>query len=550
MKTEKSALPKDGEVPELVNGEVSRGANVPSLFPVNSRSKGEGIINCFPSAPQDAPALKRQQRLTDIGNAERLVVKHGVNIRWVAEFKRWIVWDGLRWTPDVDGAIMRFAKKTAEQIYREAAKAQDREQARTVAAHADKSQNLPSLHAMIELAKSEPGITISQKELDQDDWLLGVNNGVIDLRTGRLRKSRREEYVTKHAHVDYEDDSHCPTWISFLDKITGGNVHLVEFLQRAIGYSLTGNVSEQCLFFLHGMGANGKSTFLNVIREMLGGYATQCAAETLMVKREGSATNDIARLRGMRFVATSETDEGRRFGEATVKQLTGGDDIAARFLYGEHFVFKPTSKIWLAANHKPVIRGDDYAIWRRIHLVPFSVTFSLDEMDRKLGDKLRLEYSGILAWAVNGCLDWQRQGLNPPREVTGATDLYRKEMDLVGDWLESCCIQLASATSAAKSLYSSFKRHTENSGRDIMNSCQFGRKLTERGFTKDKRGTVFYHGIGLLDGSDSSEGFGRISPSNTYMGILPEKLSEPSKLSNSCVPGSGGVDSLEGGQKS
>jgi putative DNA primase/helicase len=499
---------------------------------------------CHPPMPE-ADALKclesawhydsaRTERLTDVGNARRLVNLHGRDLRYIPEFRKWLVWNGGRWLMDEDGEIMRRAKDTAAAIYieaRNASEAGDQGMADRLASHAGRTQSANRIKAMIELAQSEPGIPVRTTELDQDNYLLGVTNGVINLRTGSLREPRQEDHLTKQAHVLYDPNAKAPLFLAFLDRIMGGNRALVDFLQRAIGYSLTGDTGEQCLFFLYGSGANGKSTLLNAIKEALGDYAMQCPAETLMVKQGGGIPNDIARLRGARFVATSETEDGRRFAESMIKQLTGQDTIAARFLFAEYFEFAPNFKIWLGANHKPVIRGDDYAIWRRIRLVPFIVTIPPEERDTSLPAKLKDEYPGILAWAVQGCLKWQRQGLNPPPEVLAATEEYKSEMDLIGKWIEECCITTPHATAKAGALYGSYKRWVEDNGGFPLSSTKFGLKLGDRGFAKEKSGTVVYRGIGLLDTSDSWESFSGNPQDNPYMSAFQGKPSQPSKLS-------------------
>ncbi|RFC36645.1 MAG: phage/plasmid primase, P4 family, C-terminal domain-containing protein [Candidatus Nitrotoga sp. SPKER] len=452
----------------------------------------------------------RTERLTDVGNAKRLVSLHGRDLRYVPEFKKWLVWDVGRWLIDEDGEIMRRAKITAAAVYVEAksaSEAGEQPMADKLASHAGKSQSVQRLKAMIELAQTEPGIPARTTELDNNNYLLGVANGVINLETGALREPRREDLITKRALVAYEPDAKAPMFLAFLDRIMGGNQALVGFIQRAVGYSLTGITDEQCLFFLHGSGQNGKSTLLTVIKELLGDYAMQCPAETLMAKQGGGIPNDIARLRGARMVATSETEDGRRFAEAMLKQLTGQDTIAARFLFAEYFEFIPNFKIWLAANHKPVIRGDDFAIWRRIRLIPFAVTIPPEEKDGKLPEKLRAEYPGILAWALQGCLEWQRQGLNPPPEVLAATEEYKSEMDLIGKWIEECCITASHATAKASALYGNYKRWVEDNGGFALSSTKFGMKLGDRGYQKEKSGTVVYHGIGLADTTDSLDSF-------------------------------------------
>lgn len=476
------------------------------------------------------------ERLTDVGNAQRLVRLHRQYLRYIPEFKKWLVWDGSRWMIDEDGEIMRRAKDAATTIYVEAKHAAEvgkQDKADKLASHASKSQSANRLKAMIELAQSEPGMPLRTTVLDQDNYLLCVTNGVINLRTGDLCVPCREDYITKQVQVVYDPTALAPKFIEFLTQIMGGNKALVDFIQRAIGYSLTGDTSEQCLFFLYGSGANGKSTLLNVVRELLGDYGMQCPAETLMVKQGGgNVPNDIARLRGARFVATSEIEDGRRFAESMIKQLTGQDTIAARFLFAEFFEFVPKFKIWLGANHKPVIRGDDQAIWRRIRLIPFAFTIPQHKRDKNLTARLKNEFPGIIAWAIQGCLKWQQQGLNPPPEVLAATDEYKSEMDLIGKWIDECCDVAPHASAQASTLYGSYKHWVEDNGGFPLSSTKLGLKLSERGFRKEKSGNVFYYGIGMLDTPDSWKVSSRSSQDNPYISDFPEKPSKPSRQSN------------------
>lgn len=332
-------------------------------------------------APSPGPAMG--YNLTDMGNAQRLVAKHGQNIRYCYPWSKWLVWDGTRWIKDETGEIDRRAKETVHGIYAEAAATQTKELREALAQHALRSESESKRKAMIASATSEPRIPIMPTEFDQDPWLLNVLNGTIDLRTGELRAHRRNDLITKLAQVVYDAKAECPTWWKFLERIFNRNYELILFLQKAVGYALTGITWEQCLFFLYGLGSNGKSTFIKVIQALLGDYATQTTSETFMVKRNSNPiSNDVADLRGARFVAAVEIESGRRMAEVLVKQMTGGDKIKARFLYSEHFEFDPEFKIFLAANHKPVIRGTDNAIWRRIHLIPFTVQIPEEERDR------------------------------------------------------------------------------------------------------------------------------------------------------------------------
>ena len=248
-----------------------------------------------------------------------------------------------------------------------------------------------------------------------------------------------EHFITKLAPVNFEPDAACPRWLEFLSRIMDGNEQLIDFLQRAVGYALTGETSEQCLFIFYGSGANGKSTFLQTMSYVLGDYSMSTPTETLLVKRRGAIPNDVARLKGARFVIACEADAENRLAESLIKQMTGGDTISARFLHQEWFDFEPTHKVFFGTNHKPVIKGTDYAIWRRIRLVPFEITIPEGERDKNLPEKLKAEADGILAWAVQGCLVWQQQGLGVPEEVKAATDSYREEMDILGEFLKDRC---------------------------------------------------------------------------------------------------------------
>ena len=444
-------------------------------------------------------AVKKSEvpSLTDAGNAIRFVRQHGQNIRYVSEYGVWIIWTGKRWELDKDGAIMRLAKQTAREIYAEAIDAESAQAAAAIAKHARQSESRRSLEALISLARSETGITISQDRLDADPMLLGVENGCVDLSSGELLKSTKNKYITKQAATRADSAELCPTWDKFMAEITAGDDDLVAYIQRLVGYCLSGRTGEQILAFLYGTGANGKSTFLVTLRGLLGAYARQSPAETLLARREGGINNDIARLRGARLVTCVETEDGKRLAEAMVKQLTGGDPVTARFLHQEFFEFVPEFKIFLAANHRPIIRGDDIGMWRRIHLIPFTVTIPAEKRDKALPDKLRAEWPGILAWAIRGCLAWQRDGLQPPRAVVEATQHYREEMDLIGAWISERCMLAEAAKVQASVAHRDYSKWIEDRGARAMSQMSFSRKLEERGYSRVKDGVVNFWGIGL-----------------------------------------------------
>jgi putative DNA primase/helicase len=433
-------------------------------------------------------SIETVESLTDLGNARRFARLHGADVRYSPNLGG-LVWNGNRWIIDKSGEVARLAKNTVTSIYTEATREKDDTRRQRLARWAVASENTHRLNAMVEVAQTEPGMYIAIDELDADPWVLGVENGVLDLRTGKLRPARREDLITKRAPVVYDPKATCQEWLAFLNRILAKNKQLIAYMQRLIGYSLTGETSEQMMPLLWGGGENGKTTMINALSEMLGDYAATTPATTLMVRRGGEIPNDLARLRGARFVTAIETEAGHRLAESLVKQLTGGDTIAARFLHREFFEFKPQFKIWLAANHKPVIRGDDHAIWRRIHLIPFEVRITKEERDTRLGEKLRAELPGILAWAVRGCLAWQRDGLNPPAIVTSATDAYRLESDALRTWIDECCVTGKNIQGQASKLYDSYKEWARSNEEHVVSQRHFAQRLEERGFRRKQTRT-------------------------------------------------------------
>jgi putative DNA primase/helicase len=438
--------------------------------------------------------------LTELGNAERLVARHGKDIRYCGPHGKFYVWDGTRWRLDETGEIDRMAKVTVRSIYQEAAHQDEGDLRAKLSKHAVKSEKRDQIASMIHLAKTQPGIPIIPDDLDKDPMLLNVVNGTIDLKTGQLREHRRDELITKLAPVKYDPGAKCPRFQEFLLEIMGGNGRLVEFIQRAIGYSLTGSTKEQVMFILHGNGSNGKSTFLDTIMTVLGDYALQTPTETLVKKADGheGIPNDVARLKGARFVSANETEDGQKLAESRVKQMTGDRLITARFMRGEFFHFTPEFKLFLAANHKPAIRGTDHGIWRRIRLIPFDVTIADDKQDKDLSQKLSEELPGILAWAVEGCLKWQKCGLVPPPEVTAATNSYRSEMDVLAQFIEDRCLIGEWASAKSSQLYECYSQWCSANGEKPMTQKAFSCRLQERKLRKDRTNSgMIWRGIGI-----------------------------------------------------
>jgi putative DNA primase/helicase len=436
---------------------------------------------------------------TDLGNAERLKARHGDDLRYVHKWRDWIIWDGQRWAVDSSGEIDRRANDVARAMLSDAAKVLDDDKRKSLAQWALKSQSRNRLEAMVDRTESLEGISVDPAQLDSDPWLLAVLNGTLDLMKGKRREPRRKDLITKLAPVVYDPDAPATTWLRFLQEIMPDE-ETREYLKRAVGYCLTGIVSEHVLFMPHGTGANGKSVFLGTLRAVLGDYAQTASSDLILSKRPGAIPVDAARLQGARFVAASESDDGSRLAESTVKQLTGGDRITARHLYGSPFEFPPTHKLWLATNHRPTVYGVDDAIWRRIRLIPFEVTIPPKRRDKRLMGDLWEERAGILAWAVRGCLEWQREGLHESASVVRATVAYRSDSDVFGTFLDERCELGARLSVAAADLFVEYERWAEAGHLRPMSKIAFGRKLRERRFEKERRGKAnveTWLGIGL-----------------------------------------------------
>ena len=442
------------------------------------------------------------QNLSDLGNARRFAAAHVRDVRYCYPLKEWLAYDGHRWKGDDTGEIIRRAKKTVGLMYYEAAVTPDEDYRKKLAAHALRSESDPKIKAMLSLAQSEPGVSILPEAMDKNPWLLNVANGTIDLRTGELRPHSREDFITKIARVDYREDAPYPFWKEHLNKIMAGNTELIFFLQRAFGYSLSGNTDERAVFIEYGPGANGKTVTNETVARVMGDYALRTPTETLLQKKfAGAISNDLARLRGARFAFASEADEGRKLSESMIKDLSGGDTISARHLYQEYREFRPECKLWLATNHKPVIRGTDNAIWDRIRLIPFTVSIPEKERipRRDLMSMFAEEMPGILTWMVKGCLNWQGAGLGIPTEVRQATAEYRDEMDVLKNFFNECCVIERTAETTAKELNEKYRGWCVENREKPMTQQKLGRRLTEMGFTRERKMTGYlWVGFGFL----------------------------------------------------
>ncbi|MBF0460387.1 MAG: hypothetical protein HQL87_03235 [Magnetococcales bacterium] len=434
---------------------------------------------------------------SDLGNAARFVAEHGTDLRYVAAWG-WLTWIGTHWGRDQTGEATRRAKGSIRGLVKKAFALDSPADQNRLLRFALRSQARQGIENALKLAQTEAEVVALPEQFDCNPMVLNVQNGTLDLKTGTLHPHRRADLLTKILSVDFDQSAQCPTWIKFLQKVTGNDQELCSFLQKAVGYSLTGSTNEQCLFYLFGHGRNGKSVFIETLSELFGRYARRISSESLMVKPNGGGIpNDIAALAGARLVVSSEVEEGSRLNETRIKELTGSDTVSARFLHQEFFEFKPAFKLWIAGNHKPIIRGTDLGIWRRIRLIPFAVTIPESEVDPNLPAKLRAEFPGILAWAVEGCRAWQRTGLMPARAVVQATNEYRTESDLIGLFLEEACILDASLEVQARALYAAYRSWIEAGGGRAMTSSMLTRKLGERGFETRRGHATNILGIGL-----------------------------------------------------
>ncbi len=449
--------------------------------------------------PRDVGGALADHHLTDVGNAERFVLAHGRDYRYVAAWGRWLAWDGRRWRPDVKGKVYEAAKAVAADLWADVANETDADRRKALARWAGQSEGANRIEAMVKLARTTPRIAVDTDELDADPWLFNVANGTIDLRTGFLRAHRRENLITKLTAIGYDAEATCPKWGAFLDCVLP-DAAVRAFLQEGLGYSLVGVVTEALLFFAHGGGANGKTVLLETMLGLFGEYGRQADPDLLLAARETHPTG-VADLLGARLVTSTEIDDGRRLAEATVKRLTGGDRLKARFMRMDFFEFTPTHTLWLAANHRPVVRGTDNAIWRRLRLIPFNVTIAPEDQDHELVDKLRTELPGILNWAIDGCRRWQHQGISRPTAVMVATSEYRSEMDILGNFLTECCVTLPDSYVAAADLYRSYVSWCEANGERAASQRKVGLTLTERGFDRRQAGHErrwHWFGLGLL----------------------------------------------------
>jgi putative DNA primase/helicase len=459
----------------------------------------------FEKRSEALAARANKIELTDLGNAQRLVALYGQDIRYDFPRRTWYAWTGKHWKENADAEVMQFAKATVKAMYAEAAKLVDDMRRQKLAKHAHASESVSRLQGMIKLAESEAEIQAGVADFDIHPHLLCAPNGVVDLRSGKLRPHDRELMLSKCIPIRYDPAAKCPLFDKFLGRIFAWNRNLIEYIIKALGYTLTAETSEQVFFICYGEGANGKSTLIETMQHLLGDLAGTVRTEALMQSRfagNNSHSDDIANLHGKRFVSAVETESGQRLAESAIKQLTGGDVISASRKYGRAFKFPPFFKLFLAANHKPQIAGTDEGIWRRIRLIPFTERIPEHERDPNLKEKLRVEAEGIFAKIVRGAVAWYAEGLGAEPDVIGATTAYRSEQDTVENFIRECC-EVGPGNSVVPSiLYENYRQWCSDNGVDCRNRSQFPAELEKRGLKKHSvkdRGMsrVMWQGIGI-----------------------------------------------------
>ena len=445
-----------------------------------------------------AQVIERPNLLTgfdpeDVGNARRLIGMYGPSLRYCHAFNKWLVWDSRRWALDESDRVRELTHRTMTEFAIQAVKA-NHEALTKFAAGCRRAARITNA-----MREAQPYLSIKPADLDTHPDLLNFMNGTVDLKTGRSARHSPDHFITKLVHHDYNPEATCPTFHAFLARITANHPGLVDYLQKAFGYSLTGHTIGKAVFLLHGRGDNGKSTLLSTLLKLLEEYAVLLQIDTLMVRQESNNTQaDLADLRGARFAMTSETEEGQRLAEGKLKRITQGmGRIKATRKYENPVEFVESHKLWIDANHLPIIRGTDNAIWNRLHPIPFDVTIPKDEQDPELPDKLIREAEGILAWTVAGAVRWHAEGLGKPSDVQRAGESWRAQSDHIGRFLQETCITCEYAQAKARQLYQAYKTWAEESGEHPVTETTFGLRIVEQFAKKHTKAGTIYEGIGL-----------------------------------------------------
>ncbi len=473
----------------------------PAIPPPPQNTSNE--VPAIENATVGETGQRRYYTYDDTGNALRFRDANAGLIHYNHVDGCWIYWDGVRWASDENGEIKRRADKMLADMAKDLKEMQDDPAYNAYKKHLSRSRSHRGKEGFIAEARHLEGVPVLPSEMDRAGNAFNVRNCLISLKTGRTAEHDKKYMISKLAPVTYDENAKCPRWDRFIEEITCGDKSLQLYLQRMIGYCMTAYTKEQCMFFLYGNGSNGKSVFVDTIAYMLGEYAASCQPETVMMRdRNNTARGDLARLKGARMVVTSEPNDGCRLDEGIVKQMTGGTEnkLTARFLYGREFEFSPEFKIVMSTNYKPVIKGTDNGIWRRVRLIPFTAEFTKENRDPQLIEKLRRELPGILNWAIAGAVGWCKEGLPPCAIIDEAGQEYRSEMDRVQQFLDDCTTRSESSSTQASTLYKCYKAWCSEQGdRFPVGSTKFFMELKRRFKSRKTEAYNEYIGIKIND---------------------------------------------------
>jgi putative DNA primase/helicase len=450
---------------------------------------------------------------SDVGNAERLMAIYGKNIKYSPIRTRWLIWSGKHWELDNAGKIELLTKNVIRKLQAEGNEITTEEHEKlkeSIKKFVLRSETDGRVKAMINQAKTQRGATIFQTDLDL--YKLNLKNGTLNLKTGLIENHDRKDFITKVINIDYDPKVQCPNWTEFINKIFLGDKELINYIQKSIGYSMTGDANLQCFYILHGNGSNGKGTFIKTIMTLLGDYAGTLNGKSLMEKiGDEGARGDLAVLEGTRFVSVNELEENKSFDESLMKSMSSGasEPIRVRRMYEEEFNLYPQFKIWLSTNKLPKIKGSDDGIWRRVRKIPFEHKFSGADKDVYFFEnKLVPEMSGILNWAIEGCLKWQQEGMDLPEVVKIAVEEYKSDMDKLGGFITECCVVGERFRIGASQLYQAYETWCKDNGERSMTSTSFGKSIKNKKIDKKRAGIgFFYYGIGLNDNRDIEPDF-------------------------------------------
>ena len=441
-----------------------------------------------------------QLQFTDITNCDYFLNAYGDTIRYCKKWNKFLLWNGTCWEIDSEDMVSTMYRTFVHEMYRALRVINDLKLLTEFEKHLKRSENYKKILSVLGVMTMTESIRVKSDKMDLDNYLFNAEKLTLNLKTGECQTPDKNNLITKKSNFIYDKNAKCPIWDMFLMQIFNNDTDLIRFVQKAMGYSLSGDTSEQCLFILWGTGANGKSTFLNVLQHLFGDYASTTRTETFM-KKTSEQSNDLARLKGARLVITSEAEQGKQLSESLIKQITGGDKLTARFLYGEFFDFVPTFKIFMATNHKPNIKGSDNGIWRRIKMIPFTVTIPPEKRDKHLTEKLIAENSGILNWLLEGYRLWEKEGLyNEPKAVAEATAEYRDDMDSIQTFINECLEVDASQKSRLENsvLYATYEKWCAKNNEHLMSHKWLSTQMQEKGFPKHlSNGSRFWPGLSV-----------------------------------------------------